>query len=172
MSSIVRQLDASRRLEEELAVEKHRQELEKQKIERELEGLRRSRKEYIDGQIQTSQKDYENRLRENPDIAEEHYERKKRVEKERSKDAQKDFETQRCRLLEERNSHDALDREYRELDKALLDVQARSKFANEQEERRLKDLENRRKLVVRLLDESKKRELDHFDRAKAIAATK
>ena len=65
----MRQLDASRRLEEELAVEKHRQELEKQKIERELEGLRRSRKEYIDGQIQTSQKDYENRLRENPDIA-------------------------------------------------------------------------------------------------------
>lgn len=36
LNSIVRQLDASRRLEEELAVEKHRQELEKQKIEREL----------------------------------------------------------------------------------------------------------------------------------------
>lgn len=36
MSSFIRQLDASRRLEEELTVEKHRQELEKQKIEREL----------------------------------------------------------------------------------------------------------------------------------------
>jgi len=91
MSSIVRQLDASRRLEEELAVEKHRQELEKQKIEKELEGLRRSRKEYIDNQIQSTQQDYENRLRENPDIAEEHFERQKRVEKERSKVASQDF---------------------------------------------------------------------------------
>lgn len=34
MSSIARQLDASRRLEEELAIERHRQELEKQKIDR------------------------------------------------------------------------------------------------------------------------------------------
>jgi GTP1/Obg family GTP-binding protein len=129
MSSIVRQLDASRRLEEELAVEKHRQELEKQKIERELEGLRRSRKEYIDTQLQTSQKDYEARLRENPDIAEEHFERQKRVEKERSKVAQQDFEKERQRLLEERNQHDDLDRQYRDLDKALLDLQAKSRFA-------------------------------------------
>jgi hypothetical protein len=58
MASIIRQLDASRRLEEELAVEKHRQELERQKIDRELEGLRRSRKDYIDNQIQSTQKDY------------------------------------------------------------------------------------------------------------------
>lgn len=32
--SVIRQLDASRRLEEELAIEKHRQDLEKQKIDR------------------------------------------------------------------------------------------------------------------------------------------
>jgi hypothetical protein len=94
------------------------------------------------------------------------------MEKERSKVASQDFETQRQRLLEERNQHDALDKEYRELDKKLLDLQARSKYANEQEDRRLKDLENRRKLVVRLLDESKKRELEHFDKAKAVAAGK
>jgi hypothetical protein len=73
MSTIAKQLDASRRLEEELAIERHRQELEKQKIDRELEGLRRSRKEYIENQIQTTQKDYESRLKENPDIAEEHF---------------------------------------------------------------------------------------------------
>ena len=172
MSTIVKQLDASRRLEEELAVEKHRQELEKQKIEKELEGLRRSRKEYIDNQIQSTQQDYQNRLRENPDIAEEHFQRQKRVEKERSKVATQDFDTQRQRLTEERNHHDALDKEYRDLDKNLLDLQARSKYANEQEDRRLKDLENRRKLIVRLLEESKKRELEHFDKAKAIAAGK
>ena len=73
MSTIAKRLDASRRLEEELAIERHRQQLEKQKIERELEGLRRSRKEYIENQIQTTQKDYESRLKENPDIAEEHF---------------------------------------------------------------------------------------------------
>lgn len=32
--TIAKQLDASRRLEEELAIERHRQELEKQKIDR------------------------------------------------------------------------------------------------------------------------------------------
>jgi hypothetical protein len=74
--------------------------------------------------------------------------------------------------MEERINHDQLDKEYRELDRALLDLQAKSKFATEQEDRRLKDLENRRKLVTRLLDESKKRELEHFDKAKAIAAGK
>ena len=62
-------------------------------------------------------------------------------------------------MLEERNHHDNLDKEYRDLDKALLDLQARSKYASEQEDRRLKDWENRRKLVCKLLDESKKREL-------------
>lgn len=84
--------------------------------------------------------------------------------------AQQDFDKQRLRLVEERNNYDALDKTYRELDKALLDLQARSKFANEQEARRLKDLENRRKLIVKLLDESKKRELEHFDKSKALAA--
>ena len=34
----------------------------------------------------------------------------------------------------------------------------------------MKDLESRRKLVCKLLDESKKRELEHYDNAKAIAS--
>jgi len=131
-NSIVKQLDASRRLEEELSLEKHRQEIEKQKIDRELEGLRRSRKEFIENQIQNTQKDYESRLRENTDIAEEHFERQERIKKEKSKVAQQDFEIQRQRLLEERNKHDALDKEYRAYDKSLLDLQAKSKFAYEQ----------------------------------------
>lgn len=54
--------------------------------------------------------------------------------------AQQDFEKQRQRLMEERINHDQLDKEYRELDRALLDLQAKSKFATEQEDRRLKDL--------------------------------
>lgn len=54
--------------------------------------------------------------------------------------AQQDFERQRQRLLEERNHHDALDKQYRALDKQLLDLQAKSRYENEQEERRLKDL--------------------------------
>jgi hypothetical protein len=86
--------------------------------------------------------------------------------------AQQDFERQRQRLLEERNHHDALDKDYRAVDKELLDLQAKSKYANEQEDRRLKDLENRRKLITKLLAESKQRELEHFDKAKAIAAAK
>ena len=131
INTLAKQLDASRRLEEELAIERHRQELEKQKIDKELEGLRRSRKEYIENQLQSTQKDYESRLRENPDIAEEHFERQKRIEREKSKVAQGDFEKQRQRLLEERNHHDNLDREYRDLDKTVLDLQARSKYDNE-----------------------------------------
>lgn len=135
-----------------------------------MEGLRRSRKEFIEGQIKSTQLDYDNRLKENPDIAEEHFERQKRLEKEKSKVAQQDFERQRARLLEERNIHDGLDKEHRQLDKKILDLVAKSKLANEQEERRLKDLENRRKLITKLLDESKKRELEHYDKSKALAA--
>ena len=73
--------------------------------------------------------------------------------------AQQDFERERQRLLEERNNHDTLDKDYRLLDKQLLDLQARSKYANEQEDRRIKELENRRKLVAKLLEDSKRREL-------------
>jgi len=58
VNTIAKQLDVSRRLEEELSIERHRQDLEKQKIDKELEGLRRSRKEFIDNQIQSTQKDY------------------------------------------------------------------------------------------------------------------
>lgn len=82
--------------------------------------------------------------------------------------AQQDFERERQRLLEERNNHDTLDKDYRLLDKQLLDLQARSKYANEQEDRRIKELENRRKLVAKLLEDSKRRELEHYDKAKAI----
>jgi hypothetical protein len=54
--------------------------------------------------------------------------------------AQQDFERERQRLLEERNNHDTLDKDYRVLDKQLLDLQARSKYSNEQEDRRIKEL--------------------------------
>lgn len=72
-------------------------------------------------------------MKENPAIAEEYFERQKRLDKEKSKVAQQDFERERQRLLEERNNHDALDKQYRVLDKSLLDLEAKSKYANEQE---------------------------------------
>lgn len=43
-STIIKQLDASRRLEEELKIERHQQSIEKQRIDMELEALRRSKK--------------------------------------------------------------------------------------------------------------------------------
>lgn len=53
-SSIIRELEASRRLSSDLALERHHQQLERAKIEQELESLKRSRKNYIDSQIAQS----------------------------------------------------------------------------------------------------------------------
>ena len=69
-ASMIRELEASRKLETELALEKHHQQLERKKVEAELENLRRSRKEFIDKQISDSRKEYEDRLREDPEVAE------------------------------------------------------------------------------------------------------
>jgi len=48
---------------------------------------------------------------------------------EKSKFAQQDFERERDRLLEERNNHDELDKQYRIIDKKLIDIQTRSRVA-------------------------------------------
>lgn len=97
-SSIIRELDASRRLGAELAVERHQQELERSKIERELENLRVSRKNYIENQIAHSQREYEDKLKEDAEISEEHIHRQKRAAAEKAKIAQQDFERERVRL--------------------------------------------------------------------------
>lgn len=62
-STIIKQLDASRRLEEELKLERHQQEIEKQRIDLELEALRRSRKSFIDAQLNSSSQEYSQKLR-------------------------------------------------------------------------------------------------------------
>lgn len=46
----------------------------------------------MEAQINSSEKDYENRLKENPKVAEEHFEKQKRVAHERAKIAQEDLE--------------------------------------------------------------------------------
>lgn len=48
------------------------------------------------------------------------------------------------------------------LDRAILDLQNRSKIAHDQEERRVIELEIRRKQVVKLLGDSKQREVMHY----------
>lgn len=109
-SSIIKELEASRRLASDLTLEKHQQELEKSKIERELENLRRSRKNYIDAQIAQSNEEYHKKLAEDNDISEEHLNRQRKAAKERAKIAQQDFERERERLISERNEHDNLDK--------------------------------------------------------------
>jgi hypothetical protein len=55
------------------------------------------------------------------------------------------------------------------LDRAILDLQNRSRLAHDKEERRVIELEIRRKQVVKLLSESKDRELLHYDRSRQLA---
>lgn len=61
--------------------------------------MRRSRKEYIDSQVAQSRLEYEEKLREDTEVSEEHLNRKKRVAAERAKVAQQDFERERGRLI-------------------------------------------------------------------------
>lgn len=130
--TIIKELDASRRLGAELAIERHQQELERSKIERELENLRRSRKNYIDSQISQSQLEYQQKLKEDAEVSEEHINRQKRATAEKAKIAQQDFERERERLNKERNEYDRIDKEFRLVDKQLLDLQARSRLAQEE----------------------------------------
>lgn len=90
-SSIIRELEASRRLGSELALERQYQEMERAKVEQELESLRRSRKNYIDVQIAQSKLEYEEKLKEDTEVSEEHLNRKKRAAAEKAKMAQQDF---------------------------------------------------------------------------------
>lgn len=47
-SAIIKELDASRKLGSELALDKHQHDLERSKIQLELDNLQRSRKQYIE----------------------------------------------------------------------------------------------------------------------------
>lgn len=72
-------------------------------------------------------------------------------------------------MVQERNNYDRLEKDYNLLDRAILDLQNRSRLAHDQEERRIIELELRRKQVVKLFNESKDRELIHYERSKALA---
>ena len=72
-------------------------------------------------------------------------------------------------MVQERNNSDRLEKDYQLLDRAILDLQNRSKLAQDQEERRIIELELRRKQVVKVLNESKDREFMHYERSKQLA---
>lgn len=64
-----------------------------------MESLRRSRKNYIQEQIAQSKFEYEEKLKEDTEVSEEHLNRKKKAVAEKAKMAQQDFERERERLL-------------------------------------------------------------------------
>ena len=64
-----------------------------------MESLRRSRKNYIQEQIAQSKFEYEENLKEDTEVSEEHLNRKKKAVAEKAKMAQQDFERERERLL-------------------------------------------------------------------------
>ena len=113
--------------------------------------MRRSRKEFIDNQIAQSQIEDENHLKKDSEVTEEHKRREQRATQEKAKVAQSDFEKERERLLNERNEHDNLDKEHRFVEKNLLNLQTRSKVAHDEEERKLTELEMKKKTIKHLL---------------------
>lgn len=114
--------------------------------------------------------EYEEKLKEDVDVSEEHLNRKKRAAAEKAKMAQQDFERERERLIEERNNHDNLDKQYRIIDKNLLDLQTRSRVAEEDEQRKIFELSTRKNTILKLLEESKKREFFHYDQSKRLSS--
>lgn len=101
-------------------------------------------------------------------MSQEHRNRQQRAAQEKAKIAQEDFTKERDRLFEERNAYDDLDKKYRQVDKALLDLQTRSRIAQEDEDRKLFELETKKKTIMKLLEESRQRELYHFEQAKQL----
>ena len=69
----------------------------------ELDNLQRSRKQYIENEINKSQTEYQKHLEENKEITELHKKRELRNTQEKAKIAQRDFEKERARLIEEKN---------------------------------------------------------------------
>ena len=66
-------------------------------------------------------------------------------------------------------NYDGLQAQYKNLDRSMLDLQNRSKLALDSEERRHIQLALRKKQLMKLLEESKQRELMHYERAKQLA---
>ena len=83
--------------------------------------------------------------------------------------AQQDFEWERERLNNERNEYDRIDKEFRLVDKQLLDLQARSRIAQEEEDRKIFELNTRKKTLLKLIDDSKQRELYHYEQSKKLS---
>ena len=62
-SSIIRGLDASRRLGSELNLEQHKQDLDRNKLEKELQGLSLSRRNFVENSLNQTRQQYEEKLK-------------------------------------------------------------------------------------------------------------
>ena len=51
----------------------------------------------------------------------------------------------------------------------MLDLQARSRLAQEEEDRRIFELNTRKKTLLNLMEDSKQRELYHYEQAKKLS---
>lgn len=56
------------------------------------------------------------------------------------------------------------------VEKALLSLQGRSRAAEEEENRKIFEINTRKKTLLKLLEDSKQRELYHFEQSKKLSA--
>lgn len=60
-------------------------------------------------------------------------------------------------MIKERNLYDDLDKQHRIVEKAILNLQSRSRNAQQDEDRVIRDLNIRKQTVLKLLEESRQR---------------
>jgi hypothetical protein len=150
-NSIISELEASRRVSQELALRRHSQEAERSRIEAELQNLRRSRQDYMEAQVQLSQLEYQKKLTEDSEVSEEHLSRRRRASAEQARFAQQDFEREKQQLVQERGNQEALNLQCAALDRRLVDLQSKSRLVEEDEDRKLLELNARKSSLLRLL---------------------
>ena len=62
-----------------------------------------------------------------------------------------------------------MDKQYREIDKQLADLQLKSRLAQDEEDKKIFELTTRKKTVLKLLEESRQRGLYHFEQSKKLS---
>jgi DNA repair exonuclease SbcCD ATPase subunit len=112
--------------------------------------------------------EYEKKLKEDIGVSEEHLSRRKRVGAEQIRFALRDFEQDKEMLVEERNNMEELNRQWGELDRRFGELQRSSRENEEEENRKLEELNGRKVTLCRLIEESRGRELFHFEQSKKL----
>lgn len=103
------------------------QQLERNRLNEEINALNDSRRRLIEKEINNARKEYEERLKIDKDIAAEHLARQKRSEEERKKLTIADINRERDLLLVENRNYVALEAELSVLADKLERLKARSK---------------------------------------------